>query len=225
MWVYILELTPPYLALDQPASAGIFVIDKDAAEFDGGRTLEKVAGFDEKRIMMLGRDIGPPIPGRDAHLLRDFVDAVDGPAFVAAGDDEGFLDAGERQFDGGDDEGFPFAVNGIGFDFASFDEGVDDGALADGADDDRSLGGRRGVAQFGFDAGDALHVGLQVASRANHAGPVGLIDVKGGRLFILQEGERGGAGVSETMSVERPRLGPATAGAVAARMARETTAS
>ena len=45
-------------------------------------------GRDEELPRGGARHVGPPVPGRDADLLREIVDAEDRPALVAAGDDE-----------------------------------------------------------------------------------------------------------------------------------------
>ena len=57
----------------------------------------------ENGIVMLYRHVCPVIPRRYAHLLREFVDAIDGASAVAASNDE--LTIYER-----DDKLFPFAL-------------------------------------------------------------------------------------------------------------------
>ena len=69
------------------------VVEEDAAVADGG--LGNGVGPRRHRQVLAVRNghIGPVIPRRDAHLLGNLVDAVDGPAHVRAGDNQGvFVD-------------------------------------------------------------------------------------------------------------------------------------
>ena len=78
---------------------------------------------------MLYRYVCPVIPRRYAHLLREFVDAVDGSPTVAACDDE--LTIYER-----DDKLFTFALQQISVDALLFHQLVDGCRMADGANED-----------------------------------------------------------------------------------------
>ena len=78
---------------------------------------------------MLYRYVCPVIPRRYAHLLREFVDAVDGASSIAACDDE--LTIYER-----DDKLFPFALQQISVDALLFHQLVDGCRMADGAYED-----------------------------------------------------------------------------------------
>ena len=57
------------------------------------------------------RHVGPPVPGRDADLLRQVVDAEDRAALVAAGDDQRAVDAGPGPGDDGGDRRLPLSAD------------------------------------------------------------------------------------------------------------------
>ncbi len=124
--------------------------------------------------------IRPPVPGRHADLLRNFVDAVDGAALVAAGDDQRAIHAGQglarrwRSRRPPTCRGRPLTSS-----LPRAIEVIDQRAAADGAgqDDGGAASGRCGR-QRRLHAGHAFDVGLQVA-RALHAGPVRGRDVDG----------------------------------------------
>ncbi len=78
---------------------------------------------------MLYGYVCPVVPRRYAHLLGEFVDAVDGSSAVAAGDDELFIHQG-------DDEFLALALEQISVDAFLLDELVDGCRMADGSYED-----------------------------------------------------------------------------------------
>ncbi len=103
---------------DPEIEVGLFVIEEDAAVFDAGLTLLILAGENVERGLVIGRDVGPPVPRGDADLFGEVVNAEDRAALVAAGDDQGAVDAGQGVGDGLQKEGFPFAANAADVDLA-----------------------------------------------------------------------------------------------------------
>ena len=71
-----------------PAERGRFIIQENAAILHCWRPLYELAGFHVERVFVLHRNIRPPVPRRDPHLLREIVDAVDRASFVTARDDQ-----------------------------------------------------------------------------------------------------------------------------------------
>src|SRR5260370_7616685 len=75
---------------------------------------------------MRNRDVGPPIPGRDANLFRDVIDAVNGSSFVASRNDKRAIHSGERRSDCLNDKRFPLAGDGSHIKFSGIDQSVND---------------------------------------------------------------------------------------------------
>ena len=173
------------------AERGSFVVEEDAAVFDGRLGLEMAAGIDDERVMMRDAHVGPPVPGRDTDLGGEIVDAEDGAALIGAGDHQRAADAGQGTVDDRGDGGLPVAGDAGDVEFAAPYEAVDEGAVADGADEHGvSVTGFRGhVKECRLQAGDALYVRLEVAGGPNHAGPVGLVNEDGGRMAVRGKGE------------------------------------
>ena len=169
---------------------GRFVIDENAAILHRRRALNVCSGLDEKRVVMLRGHVRPKIPRRNADLFGDFVDAVNRPAFVAAGDDQRLIHARQGIGDGGDDERFPFARNGSGVELARFDQAVNQRAFTQSAGEENRLSRWRAVGdQNRLDIGDALHVGLQIPRRAQHARPVRRIEADRRGVLVLHQRE------------------------------------
>jgi hypothetical protein len=85
---------------------------------------------DVKRRFALRRDVCPPIPGRYANRLRQFIYAKRCPARIAAGDDERTRHAGCRPLDDGDDKALPGAAQMGRIQLAGLYQLVDQGAAA-----------------------------------------------------------------------------------------------
>ena len=148
------------------------VVQENPAITHRGPLRDAAARLEGERGARRHGHVRPPVPRRHADLLRNFVDAVDRAALVAAGDDEGALDAGQRLLDGLDDEALPFSADGVHVELSRGDEPVDQAAFTHGADEDgHGCRGRRVGFQLRPPAGHARDVGLQVAGRAAHAGP------------------------------------------------------
>ena len=73
--------------------------------------------------------VGPPIPGRHAYVLRNVVNAVDGAAFVATGDDQIAVHHV-------DEVRLPMTFDFSHVNLLLFDEAVNEAAFADGTGDD-----------------------------------------------------------------------------------------
>ena len=86
----------------------------------------------EDGVVMLHGHVCPVIPRRYAHLLGEFVDAIDGASAVAAGDDELVVHHS-------DDEFLALALEQISVDAFLFDELVDGSRMSDGSHEDGCL--------------------------------------------------------------------------------------
>ena len=184
-----------------------FVVQEDAAVLDHRLVHQARIHRDAQGGMARHRHVGPPVPGRDADLFRQRVDAVNGAALVAAGDDQGALHAGQRVRHRLDEKTFPLARQRARIDPALPGQFIDEGVAAEGADDDYVAPRCAGL-PFGRLARHLLDVALQVTRCAQHAGEV-----------VLAHHDRGGAAlgnevdailalhVDETRGTERVHLG------------------
>jgi hypothetical protein len=148
------------------------VVQEDAAVTHDRRFGYARAGRHRQHVVARRRHVGPPVPGRDADLLRDRVQPVDRAAFVAAGHDERAGDARQRIAHGLHEISFPLATHCLGVDLPRARQPVDERTLAERADDDHVGPARhacRGVDQDRLHARDARDVALQVGHRAAHA--------------------------------------------------------
>lgn len=67
----------------------------------------------EREMCFMGdRDIGPPVPGRDAEAFGEFEDAIGCASSVATGDGECFCYSREGFVEDAEREGFPFVFDG-----------------------------------------------------------------------------------------------------------------
>ena len=148
----------------RPAAEGRgLVVEEDAAVLDRGLAAHVAPGRDVERGAVADGHVGPPVPGRDADLLREVVDAEDRAALVAAGDDQGAVDARPRPLDDLDERGLPAAADLADVELAGLDEPLDQAAPAQRADDDgRAARGR---------ALDAAPAGCRSRARRPAAGP------------------------------------------------------
>ena len=121
----------------RPGGEVFFVVDEDAAVLDRRLALLEHAAVDGDGRRRCGRDVSPPVPGRDADSLRQLVDAVDGPPSIAAGDDESSGHAGHRIRHRLDDGRFPFSGDTHGVQLPGRGQRVDGGALAQRSHHDR----------------------------------------------------------------------------------------
>ena len=78
--------------------AGGLVVEEQSAIAHGGLAVGVFTFLYIDVCMLLNRYICPEIPGRDTYLARQFVDAIDGAALVAAGDDELLADGLDDKF-------------------------------------------------------------------------------------------------------------------------------
>jgi len=190
------------------AQGGGLVVDEDAAIFHLGFARGVAAGGDVESFTPGRGHVGPEMPGGDADLARELVDAVDRTAFVAADDHERLVVVGGGVIQGGDDEALPFAGEVGDVDPAGGDEGVDQRAATEGADKDGATA--IGLGRRGADAGE---VGAEIAGGADHPGEVGGIGDDRGGGDGVEEGERAGGrgGLDddgrEDIEVERVRGG------------------
>jgi hypothetical protein len=155
-----------------------FVVEKDAAIFDGRLADGELAGFDVELGMFLGRHIGPVIPRRLAGFFREIVDTVDGAAFVGTADDQGPINPRQRLADHLCEIRFPFAPDGGDIDLVRGDQLVDDLAPADGTDDDDVALSKLGVGDdFGRLAGDVLDVIGEIVGGSEDTRPILRINI------------------------------------------------
>ena len=168
-----------------------FVVEEDAAVADAG--LGDRVGPGRQGQVRAVRDghVGPVIPGGDAHLLGDFVDAVDRSAHVRAGDDDRV--AGHLQ-----DIGLVLSIQGGRVDASFRCEPLDQRAvLRAGVDGAGALHGCLGAA----------HAGEILAQRFRcdeDASLVGRVRNHGGGNTFFHEGEPAGgrAALGEARMVE-----------------------
>ena len=182
-----------------------------------------------ERAVMLGRHIGPPIPGRDAHLLAQIIDGEDRAALVAAGEDQGGVNAGQRVTDNLDQRGLPFAGDFGDVNLPLAHKLVNDGTVAEGADQGRVPAQPGGfVRERRLDLRHPVDVGLQVVRHAHHARPVVGVHEEGRGLAFGEEAEslaglfadknvggQGGGTVGEAKREQQyPQQGPQDAASV-----------
>ena len=74
---------------------GGLVVEEESAIAHGRFAVGIFAGEDIELGVALYGHIGPEVPGRDAYLARQLVDAVDSASLVAACDDELAVDGGD----------------------------------------------------------------------------------------------------------------------------------
>ena len=124
------------------------------------------------------------------------VNAVDGSALVAAGDDEGARDAREGMIDDLGEGRFPFTANRSDVDFVLANEAVDEGAFADRSNDDEITARRRcGLDEGRGQAGYALEVVVEIVGGAQDARPVSRVGAKfSGAAAVRERKAAGGIG-------------------------------
>ncbi len=74
--------------VDPVAQIRRLVVQKNAAIFHRRRPLHKFSGLHKQFVVMRRRHVRPIIPGRNADLFGQIINAVNRPAFVAAADDQ-----------------------------------------------------------------------------------------------------------------------------------------
>src|SRR5882724_1295595 len=128
---------------------------------------------------MLNGNVGPPIPGGNADLLGDVVDAVDGPALIAASDDQSARDARNGFGDYLNQERFPFSRDGCGVDFSCANQSVNKGAFANRANNDRAWSDAISVARHRWmAAGHSRDVVLEIFDGSDYTNIIVGINVK-----------------------------------------------
>ena len=111
------------------------VVDEEAAVLHRWLVLAAASG-DVDRVAPRYRRVGEPIPGRDADLFRQVIQAEHGAAPVRTDDDQGPRHAGEWLLDHGLAEAFPGALQPGHIQFPLPHERIDGRAVAEHADDD-----------------------------------------------------------------------------------------
>ena len=115
--------------LHPSGQAGCLVVQEDATIGHRRLTVGIDTGTDADSLAGRYRHVGPPVPGRYTHLARQLVDAVDGTALVAAGNEQHVaFDSLKGCVEGGDDVFLAgafqlFLVQLLGF-YQLFDEGT-----------------------------------------------------------------------------------------------------
>ncbi len=79
---------------DPEIEIGLFIIEEDAAVFDAGLTLLKLAGANVEGRLVFRERRRPTNTGRDADLVGKVANAENGAALVAAGDDQRTFNSG-----------------------------------------------------------------------------------------------------------------------------------
>ena len=74
------------------------IVEENATIANGWFTIAVGSTVHEDGVVVLYGHVGPVVPRRNAHLLGEFVDAVDGSPTVAAGDDELVVYHGDDEF-------------------------------------------------------------------------------------------------------------------------------
>ena len=113
--------------------ARCFVVEEDATISDGWFAIGIDSLVYEDGIVMNHGHVSPVIPRRYAHLLGEFVDAIDGASAVASCDDELLIYEG-------DDEFLALALELSGIDAFLAHQLVDGGRMAQGSYQDAWLG-------------------------------------------------------------------------------------
>ncbi len=112
----------------------ILVIDENASVLHVRRTLLERAGLDVKRFLRIRSDVRPPVPWRNADLLRQFKHPKRRAAPIASGDDQRLLDAREGIIDDLYDVRLPLAAHAFNIDLAVIGELIDQLALPERTD-------------------------------------------------------------------------------------------
>ena len=118
--------------LDPRGETRRLIVEENATIAHGWFAIAVGSTVHEDGVVMLHGNVCPVVPGRNAHLLGEFVDAVDGSPAVAAGDDELVVHHG-------DDEFLSLALEQISVDAFLFDELVDGSRMSDGSHEDGCL--------------------------------------------------------------------------------------
>ena len=168
-----------------------FVVEEDAAILHRGRAFHVAPRLHEEVVLVIHRHVRPEVPGRHADLFGDVVDAVDGPALIAAGDHQRARHARQRTRHHLDVECLPLARDARHVDPLVADQLVDQRALADRADDNRVGAQTLVVVHHGCrHTRNLVDVRLQVARGAYHADPVLRVDVDVCGRFGCHDGKR-----------------------------------
>ena len=144
-----------------PASETL-IVDEDATVSDRRLPLDECSAANHQSLLMLGHNVGPPVPGRNADGFRERQQPEGRSAAVAANDDQCFADMLRRPLKRRHQERFPLAANLLHLDTPLSYQLIDDAALANGSGNDGiarlHLFQSRGVRQGRLPARHALHV-------------------------------------------------------------------
>ncbi len=133
--------------------------------------MDGVVGVDEDSCVVHDRHVGPPAPGRDAHLPREAEQGKGSAAAVAAGDDECATDTRHWAVDDSGECGLPLAVDDGAVELVCRSEPTQLRRMACNADEDELH--RRNVLQGVQDArpdpsdvfdvgGEGIHTGTKL---------------------------------------------------------------
>ncbi len=167
----------------------LFVVDEYAAIFHGGFAGNMPAGKHVGFGTLAWGNIGPPVPRRDSDRLGKLIDAEYRPAFVAAGNHQRLIDAGNGLSNRGDHKTFPLSFDIGNIQFARGDKAVNHPALSQGTDDDGASGHGTVGRQGGLYSGHAINIRLQIADGTNDTLIVSAIIVKSRRPAGNDEGK------------------------------------
>ncbi len=97
---FVKFMVKPAVIFHSPAAQrGFFVVQENTAVFHLWFARQIRSGFDIQRSLPLNRNIGPPVPGRNANFARQAEQSVNGSAFVASGNNQRFFYSRKRIFD------------------------------------------------------------------------------------------------------------------------------
>src|SRR5690606_24501920 len=97
-----------------------FIIDKNTAVLYFRRSFCMLSSKDIEVFLMLYRHICPPVPGRNANLLREIIDTKNTAPLIAAHNNQSTIYAFHGLFYYLDEMGFPFSSNAGNIQFFYF---------------------------------------------------------------------------------------------------------
>src|SRR5712692_5043662 len=156
---------------------GRFVVDEKAAVLHGRLALHVTARADEKLIAMCHRHVSPPIPGRNADLLRHIIEAIDAASFVAADNEQSAFHPRPGPRDNLNQERFPTPANYRHIELRLAYELIDETVLSQRAYNNDVCRRRWCVENDNRpDLSYAFNVGLEVARGTEHTGVILRVD-------------------------------------------------
>ncbi len=177
--------------LHPAGQARSLIVEENAAILHGGLAGGVAAVVDGGVDAVARGHVGPVVPGRHTELLGELVDAVDGAAAVAAGHNEGLVDAGHGVGHDGDDIFFVAALELGQVEGLVLQQGLEGGTVVGAGHDDAAALGLGG--QLGVLAAHAAEVGGEVGGGDAHGRIFGGVNIDCGGLPCLKQHEAAGS--------------------------------